>query len=66
MDMSSTATKGDVALVKDDLTELKKSLKRLHDADDQILTILINMDKRLSKKVDNHEHRIVRLERSIA
>lgn len=35
---------------------------RLYEADDQILAVLANIDKRLTPKVEDHEHRITRLE----
>ena len=39
---------------------------RLYETDDQILAILGNIDKRLTPKIDNHEHRITRLEEVVA
>ena len=66
MDTSGSATKADIALVRTDVLELTKSIKKMHkdlrEADDQILTVLINVDKRLTGRVDDHERRIVVLE----
>ena len=39
---------------------------RLYETDDQILAILGNIDKRLTPKIENHEHRITRLEEVVA
>src|SRR3989344_5800813 len=36
--------------------------ERLYEADDQILAVLTNIEKRLTQKVDSHEHRITHLE----
>ena len=41
---------------------VEKGFRYLHEADDQILTVLINVDKRLTGKVADHEKRIVHLE----
>jgi len=40
--------------------------ERLYETDDQILAILGNIDKRLTPKVEDHEHRITRLEEAVA
>ena len=44
------------------MRELQKMHKNLYEADNQILDVLINMDRRLTGKVDDHEHRITALE----
>jgi len=37
---------------------LQKNVKRLHEADDQILTVLINVDSRLTQTLKQQEKRI--------
>ena len=44
------------------MRELQQMHKNLYEADNQILDVLINMDRRLTGKVDDHEHRITALE----
>ncbi|MBI3336358.1 hypothetical protein HYZ98_02205 [Candidatus Peregrinibacteria bacterium] len=62
--------KDDIRLIKDDVQRIEKKFdqkfERLYEADDQILTVLTNMDKRLMGKVEDHEKRIVRLEEAVA
>ena len=64
MDDSPIATKADIASMG---KEIMSALKKLHDdvyrADDEILIVLTNIDKRLTKKVENHERRLNVLER---
>ena len=70
MDDTSPATKADVSIILQSINELrgdlKETRKQLREADDEILTVLVNVDKRLTKKVENHERRLVRLERQAA
>lgn len=73
MDDSSPATQGNVKMLKTDIQTLKKDIRRvekkfekLYEADDQILAVLSNIDKRLTTKVEDHEHRITRLEQVAA
>lgn len=47
-------------------TILEKGMQTLHEADDQILTVLINVDKRLTGRIEDHETRIVHLEKAVA
>lgn len=44
--------------------EMREMGKGLHDAIDQVLTVLVNVDKRLTASVVDHEKRINRLEQS--
>ena len=57
---------GSAPSTKTDIQRLEKKIERLYEADDQILTVLTNMDKRLMDKVEDHEKRIVRLEEVVA
>ena len=43
-------------------TEMHEMAKGLHAAINQVLTVLVNVDKRLTASIDNHERRIIRLE----
>ncbi|MBI1934566.1 hypothetical protein HY464_00535 [Candidatus Peregrinibacteria bacterium] len=52
----------DVQGLKVDVQRLERKFERLYETDDQILTILGNIDKRLTPKLENHERRITRLE----
>lgn len=56
------ATKDDLqqSATKDDL---QKAVKSLNTGIDQVLTVLVNVDQRLTTKVDTHEVRIKRLEK---
>lgn len=47
-------------------SEMQAMGKRLYEADDQILTVLLNIDKRLTGNVENHEQRITKLEQVVA
>ncbi len=67
MDETVLATKADLAqMTQDVLREMQKMYNKLYEADDQILTVLGNMDKRLTKKVENHEERLVVIEKTLA
>ena len=59
MDASKPATQADVQSLE---KKFEKKFERLYEADDQILTLLQNIDRRLATKVEDHEHRITRLE----
>ncbi|OGJ57568.1 hypothetical protein A3H22_00850 [Candidatus Peribacteria bacterium RIFCSPLOWO2_12_FULL_55_15] len=73
MDGSAPATKADVRQVenglKADVQRLERKFdekfERLYETDDQILNILGNIDKRLTPKIEDHEHRITRLEEAM-
>lgn len=70
MDDSTPATKADLAKFKNEiiavvLQALSDMKRDLIEADNQILTVLTNVDKRLTKKVDDHEERIVALEAQV-
>lgn len=61
---------GTVQKLGNDVQRIEKKFdakfERLYGADDQILTVLTNIDKRLTVKVEDHEKRIVRLEAAVA
>ncbi|MBI2524317.1 hypothetical protein HYW11_03905 [Candidatus Peregrinibacteria bacterium] len=57
---------GTVQKLDGTVQRLEKKFERLYEADDQILAVLGNMDKRLTGKIDDHEHRITRLEAVVA
>jgi ABC-type transporter Mla subunit MlaD len=57
------ATKADLRRLETSLLEkMDTKLGGLHEAIDRVLTVLVNVEKRLTKTVDNHETRIRRLE----
>lgn len=70
MDDSRPATKGDVQAVRADLQNLARSMNaqfsKVHEDIDRVLEVLVNVDKRLTGKVEDHEKRIVRLEEAVA
>lgn len=47
------------------LTPIKANIAKLDEDIDRVLTVLINVDKRLTQVVDDHERRIRRLEQSV-
>jgi hypothetical protein len=61
--------KGELGLMKNDLKILRNDLDRkfkyVNEGIDKVLSILAGMDKRLSGTSDDHEKRIVRLEKAI-
>jgi predicted RNase H-like nuclease (RuvC/YqgF family) len=59
MDAEIHRMNGDIREVKGEMREMAKGL---HAAIDQVLTVLVNVDKRLTGSVENHERRITRLE----
>jgi phosphate uptake regulator len=71
-DDTAPATKGDIHLLKVDIhrlqadmrNEVREMARGLNKAIDQVLTVLVNVDKRLTTSVADHEKRIRRLERS--
>lgn len=56
------ALRSDMHTVKDVLREISVSLARLRESDDQVIALIINIDKRLSRRTDDHEARIEALE----
>ena len=49
------------------LTErMDHGFQRVHEGIDQVLTVLVNVDKRLQGQIDNHEVRISELEKAAA
>ncbi|OGJ63992.1 hypothetical protein A3E47_02705 [Candidatus Peribacteria bacterium RIFCSPHIGHO2_12_FULL_54_10] len=70
--LDGTVQRLDVAVQKlgTDVQRIEKKFDdkfaRLYETDDQILAILGNIDKRLTPKIENHEHRITRLEEAVA
>lgn len=72
-DDTTPATKADIVRLEgrtqkleDSVQRLGQKFERLYKADDQILAVLANIDKRLTPKVEDHEKRIVRLEAAVA
>ena len=65
-DDSTPATKADINRLDGNIqrleTEMREMAKGLHAAIDQVLAVLVNVDKRLTDSVENHERRITRLE----
>lgn len=72
-DDAALATKVDIVRlegrmqkVESSVQRLEQKFERLYEADDQILTVLTNIDKRLTVKVEDHKKRVVRLEEAVA
>jgi hypothetical protein len=62
-DDSTPATKADMHRLEAEMkTEMRQMANSLNQAIDQVLTVLVNIDKRLTGAVDSHEWRIKRLE----
>lgn len=61
-DDQTPATKGDLHRLE---SRMEQGFQRLDDAIDRVLTVLINVDKRLTQSVDDHERRIRRLEQTV-
>jgi hypothetical protein len=67
MDNQAPATKADIQNMEQTLLQaMQKMHKDLNKADDEILTVLTNVDKRLTTKVEDHEGRITQLESIVA
>ena len=70
MDGSSPATKADIASIMKVLQDMYGEMRDMHAnlrrCDDEILTVLINVDKRLTGSAKDHERRIVWLENQVA
>ena len=68
------AVNGDLRLVKGelktDIKELRQDMyamgKGIHQSIDDVLVVLINIDKRLTGSVGDHEKRITKLEKQVA
>jgi len=58
------AMQSDMHMVKDALRDISLSLARLRESDDQIIALIINMDKRFSGRIDDYEVRIQHLEKA--
>lgn len=63
LDVTVQKLGGDVQRIE---KKFDAKFERLYETDDQILTILGNIDKRLTPKMEDHEKRIVRLEEAVA
>ena len=63
LDITMQKLGGDVQRIE---KKFDGKFERLYETDDQILAILGNIDKRLTPKVEDHEHRITRLEEAVA
>ena len=62
-DDTAPATKADIRRLQADMrSEMREMAKGLHAAIDQVLTVLVNVDKRLTVSVADHEKRITKLE----
>lgn len=70
-DLNGFSTKDDLIgfATKDDLQrfatkdDLRRGIAGVNAGINQVLTVLVNVDKRLTANVENHEHRIKRLEK---
>ena len=67
------ATKGYLSNLEDSLVQrmdsgfqkVERKFNVLNEAIDRVLTVVVNIDKKLSGKVDDHERRIKRLESKV-
>lgn len=69
-DDTAPATKGDLRRLHTELlaemrAEIRAESKSIHSSIDQVLAVLVNIDKRLTASVTNHEKRIHRLEQHV-
>ncbi|MBI3335999.1 hypothetical protein HYZ98_00335 [Candidatus Peregrinibacteria bacterium] len=66
MDDTSSATKADVQRLEQAMNEqfskVNEQFKKVHEDIDRVLDVLVNVDKKLTKKTNDHEQRIARLE----
>ena len=73
MNDTSSATKDDVQRLEQSMNEqfgkvneqfrkVNEQFSKVHEDTGRVLDVLINIDKRLTKKTDNHERRITHLE----
>ncbi len=66
MDTSSPATLGDLkALEKSLLADIDSGFRGVHRSIDEVLTVLVNVNNRLTGAVDDHEKRIRILENAM-
>jgi len=67
MDDTSPATKADLQRLERSLDQkLDKKFERVHEDISRVLDVLVNVDQRLTQKVEDHEKRIVLLEKVAA
>ncbi len=67
MDDTTPATKADLLRLECSLDEkLDKKFERVHEDTSRVLDVLVNVDQRLTQKVEDHEERIDRLEKVAA
>ena len=64
-DDQTPATKADIVRLEQSLTAVGSKLESINRAIDQVLTVLVNVDKRLTNAVDDHEWRLRRLENRV-
>lgn len=68
-DDQSPATKADLKSLETQIRLLEASfdrrMNRLHEAIDRVLDVLVNVDRRLTLAVGDHERRICRLEQRL-
>ena len=73
MDDDTPATRGDLQRLEQRLERsmnekfknMNEKFKNVDDGIDRVLAVLINVDKKLTKKVENHEERIKTLEQAL-
>jgi hypothetical protein len=66
MDDTAAATKGDVRVLGQRIEKIEERLDRIHEGVDQVLAVLINVEKKLTVRLDDHEERLIVLERAAA
>ena len=67
MDDTSPATKADLQRLERSLDQkLDKKFERVHEDISRVLDVLVNVDQRLTQKVEDHEKRMVLLEKVAA
>lgn len=66
-DDGTPATKGDLRALKMHFgSSMDEKFEKVNAGIDQVLTVLVNVDKRLTGKVKEHDRRIRRLEVAVA
>lgn len=48
--------------MNEQFSKVNEQFKKVHEDIDRVLDVLVNVDKKLTKKTNDHEQRIARLE----
>lgn len=70
MDDTTPATKGDIKALRVEMNEkfeqVNERFDRVNEGIDQVLTVLINVEKKVTVRIDDHEQRLTAPERAAA